>query len=215
MTARLLSVNAGKVRPAPYGNPGTGRTAIDKRPVAGRVAVRTLGVASDHQDHPKHGGIDKALYSYSRDDAIWWESELARSLPPGSFGENLTTAGLDITGAEIGERWQIGTVVVEVSEPRIPCSVFAGFWDVPDLIKRFTDRGRPGAYLRVTTEGHMEAGDDIEIIERPGHGVTLGDTFRARTGDRDLVPRLLDVPQLPADWHAWARRVLGQPALSS
>lgn len=215
MTPRLLSVNAGEIRPAPYGNPGTGKTAIDKRPVAGRVAVHPLGVTGDHQDHPEHGGIDKAVYSYSRDDTLWWESELGRSLPPGSFGENLTTDGLDITGAEIGERWQIGTVVLEVSEPRIPCKVFAGFWDVPDLVKRFTARGRPGAYLRVLTQGDLAAGDAIEVIERPGHGVTLSDTFHARTGDRDLVPRLLDVPQLPAAWHAWARKVLGHPIRSA
>ncbi len=214
MTAHLLSVNAGRIRPAPYGNPGTGKTAIDKRPIPGRVAVGTLGVTGDHHDHPEHGGIDKALYSYERRDALWWESELDRSLAPGAFGENLTTAGLDITGAEIGEQWRIGTVVVEVSEPRIPCKVFAGFWDVPDLVKRFTVRGWPGAYLRVVTPGQVAAGDAIEVIKRPGHAVTLGEVFRARTGERDLVPRLLEAPQLPAEWHDWARKVLHQPVRS-
>ncbi len=211
MTAQLLSVNVGQIRPAPYGNPRTGRTAIDKRPVAGRVAVHPLKIAGDEQDHPSHGGVDRAVYVHAREDALWWESELGRALKPGAFGENLTTGGLDVTGAEIGERWRIGTVVVEVAEPRIPCKVFAGFWDVPDLIKRFTARGRPGAYLRVVTAGELGAGDAIEIVERPGHGVTLGDAFRARTGERDLVPRMLDAPQLPAAWQAWARKILGQP----
>lgn len=209
MTARLLSVNVGRIRSAPYGNPGTGKTAIDKRPVAARVGVHALGMAGDHQDHPEHGGVDKALYAYAREDALWWEAELGRPLRAGAFGENLTTEGLNITGAEIGERWRIGTVILEVSEPRIPCQVFAGFWDVPDLVKRFTARGRPGAYLRVVTKGEMAAGDPIEIVERPSHGVTLGDTFQARTGRRDLVPRLLEAPQLPAAWHAWAHKVLG------
>ena len=211
MTARLLSVNVGRIRAAPYGNPSTGRTAIDKGPVAGPVAVCTLGVAGDEQDHPEHGGIDKAVYAYARDDALWWESELARSLQPGAFGENLTTVGLDVTGAEVGERWRIGTVVLEVSEPRIPCKVFAGFWAVPDLVKRFTAGGRPGGYLRVLTEGELRLGDAVQVVERPGHGVTLGDAFRARTGQRDLVPRLLDAPQLPVAWHAWARKVLATP----
>lgn len=212
MTTRLLSVNVGRSRAAPYGNPPSGRTAIDKQPVAGCVGVHRLGVTGDAQVHSEHGGVDKALYAYARHDALWWESELGRSLPPGTFGENLTTDGLDVTGAEIGERWRIGTVVVEVSEPRIPCQVFAGFWDVPDLVKRFTARGWPGAYLRVVTEGDLEAGDVIAVVDRPGHGLTLGDAFRARTGQRELVPRLLDAPQLPAAWHDWARKVLDHPA---
>ncbi len=212
MTARLLSVNVGQIRDAWYGNPGTGRTAIDKRPAPGRTAVNIAGLAGDERDHPEHRTTDKAAYAHAHEDALWWESELGRPLWAGVFGENLTTSGLDVTGAEIGERWRIGTAVLEVSGPRIPCAVFAGFWEVSDLVKRFTRRGHPGAYLRVVTEGDIGAGDSIEIIARPGHGVTLGDAFRARTGQRDLVPRLLDAPQLPPDWHDWARKVLGLPA---
>ncbi len=210
MTGRLLSVNAGKATLAEYGNEPSGLTAIDKRPLPDRVAVATLGVAGDAQVHGEHGGIDKAVYAYAHEDAMWWETELGRELRPGAFGENLTTEGLDVTGAVIGERWRIGSTVLEVAEPRIPCRVFAGFWDVPDLMKRFTARGWPGAYLRVVTEGELSAGDSIEIVERPGHGVTLGETFRARTGSRELVPRLLEAPELPAAWHAWAERVLAR-----
>lgn len=209
--ARVVSVNAGRIRPAPYGNPHTGATAIDKSAVSGRVAVGTLGVAGDFQDHPEHGGVDKAVYAYSRGDATWWESELGRPLRPGCFGENLSTEGLDVTGAEIGEHWRIGSTLLEVSEPRIPCRVFAGFWDVPDLVKRFTQRGDPGAYLRVVIAGQFAAGDVIEVIMRPGHGVTIGSAFRARSGCRELVPALLTAPQLPKAWHDWASKVLVGP----
>jgi len=209
MTGRLLSVNVGRAVPAAYGNEPSGRTAIDKRPVTGRVGLHPLGADGDETVHHEHGGIDKAVYAYASEEALWWESELGRPLLPGAFGENLTTEGLDINGAEIGERWRIGTAVVEVSEPRIPCKVFAGFWDVPDLVKRFTRRGQPGAYLRVVTPGAVSAGDPVEVVSRPGHGVTLADAFRARTGDRDLVPRLLDATALPVAWHTWARRVMG------
>ncbi len=208
MTARLLSVNAGRAVRVPYGNEPSGRTAIDKRPVAGRVAVHPLGVTGDEQVHPSHGGVDKAAYAYAREDASWWETEVGRLLPPGAFGENLTTAGLDVNAALIGERWCIGDAVFEVSEPRIPCKVFAGFWDVPDLIKRFVARGRPGAYLRVVTSGEVGADDPIEVVDRPEHGVTLADAFAARTGRKDLVPGLLEAAQLPAAWHTWARQVL-------
>lgn len=208
MSARLLSLNIGRAVPAPYGNEPSGRTAIDKRPVAGSVAVGLLGVDGDEQVHAQHGGIDKAAYCYAREDAQWWEGELGRSLSPGAFGENLTTEGLDVSGGVIGERWRIGTVVFEVSEPRIPCKVFAGFWDVPDLVRRFVARGRPGAYLRVVTAGQLNAGEPIEVIERPGHGVTLAEVFAARTGRRDLVPRVLDATALPTAWHDWAERVL-------
>ncbi|MEP6696978.1 MAG: MOSC domain-containing protein [Pseudonocardiales bacterium] len=208
MTARLMSVNVGSAVPAPYGNQPGGRTAIDKRPAQGQVAVHRLGVDGDEQVHPAHGGVDKAVYAYAHEDAIWWAAELDRPLWPGAFGENLTTEGLDVTGAEIGERWRIGSAVFQVAEPRIPCNVFAGFWDVPDLIRRFTERGRPGAYLRVVTTGTVAAGDPIEVVQRPGHEVTVGEVFRARTGERDLVPRLLEAAELAPDWHDWARRVL-------
>jgi len=113
-----------------------------------------------------------------------------------------------MTDAVIGERWRIGDVVLEVSEPRIPCRTFAGFWDVPRLVRRFTERGRPGSYLRVVTSGDLAAGDPIEVVHRPEHGVTVGEAFRARTGERELVPRLLAAPQLPPAWHQWARKVL-------
>lgn len=189
-------------------------TAIDKRPVVGRVQIRRLGVDGDQQyDTRNHGGPDQAVYAYAAEDARWWAEELDRDVPPGSFGENLTTEGVDVTGAVIGERWRIGSVLLQVRSPRIPCRTFAGFWDVPDLIKRFTAHGTPGAYLSVVEEGDVAAGDAIGIVDRPAHGVTIDDLFAARSGDRDVLPRLLDVSDLTDEYAAWTRRVLGlEPA---
>lgn len=178
-----------------------GRSGIDKRPVAGRVGVHggeDPGLDGDLVANRKHhGGPDKALYIYAAEDADWWAGELARDIRPGMFGENLTSRGLDVTGAVIGERWAIGSTCLEVSVPRIPCRTFQRFWDVAKLQKRFTQHGAPGAYLRVLQAGEIGAGDEVEVVQRPDHGVTIGEVFRALTGDRSLAARLLEAPQLP------------------
>lgn len=208
MTARLVSVNLAVVRTV-----DTGRTGIDKRPTPGRVKAGRLGIAGDTVvDTRHHGGVDQAVYAYASEDAAWWQAELGREVTPGNVGENLTTEGLDLTSAVIGERWSINDVELEVSAPRIPCRVFAGFWDVRDLIKRFTARGSPGAYLRVLREGELGAGDRIAVIHRPEHGVTIGEVFRALTTEPDLLPRLLEAPELPEDAREVARRRLRSPA---
>lgn len=166
-------------------------TAIDKRPVAGPVDVHRLGVSGDTQcDKAHHGREGKAVYAYAQDDADWWAAELERDLPPGRFGENLRTRGLDVTNALLGERWRIGTTLVEVTCPRTPCLSFQGFWGVPRLMKRFIAYGAPGAYLRVLEEGQLRAGDRIEVDFRPDHDVTLGLALRALTVERRLIRRL-------------------------
>jgi MOSC domain-containing protein YiiM len=166
-------------------------TAIDKRPVAGRVDVHRLGVSGDTQcDKAHHGREGKAVYAYAQEDADWWAAELERDLPPGRFGENLRTRGLDVTNALLGERWRIGTTLLEITCPRTPCLSFQGFWGVPRLIKRFLAYGAPGAYLRVLEEGQLRAGDRIEVDFRPDHDVTLGLALRALTVERRLIRRL-------------------------
>jgi MOSC domain-containing protein YiiM len=203
--AELVSVNLAQVMKTRWKD-NVGFTGIDKRPASGRVRVFDHHVDGDSiLDVANHGGPDKAAYAYAREDAAWWASELGRDVPPGSFGENVSTSGLDVTGAVIGERWAIGSAVFEVSCPRIPCRTFAGFWDVPRLIKWFTEVGRPGAYLRIYAEGDVGAGDAIEVVHRPAHGVTIGETFRALTGDHSLAPRLLEASELPAEAHERAR----------
>ena len=175
------------------------RSGIDKRPVDGRVAVHPLGLEGDVQVNRKHhGGEGQAVYAYGREDADWWQRELARDLPAGSFGENLRTAGMDLTGALLGERWRVGTALFEVTCPRIPCANFAAFWGVPDLVKRFTEHGATGAYLRVLETGSVGAGDDIRVVFRPDHEITTGIAFRVLTTERHRLPDLAPaVPFLP------------------
>jgi len=181
-----------ELRPNPFRPVGT--TAIDKRPVAGRVAVGDLGLAGDTQcDRESHGGPYQALYAYADEDAAWWAGELGREIPPGLFAENLRTTGLDVNGAEIGERWRIGdgpgAVEVEVTSCRIPCRTFAEKLGEPHWVRRFGDRGLPGAYLRVLRAGELGAGDPVAVVHRPGHGVTVADVGARK--DPELMARLL------------------------
>jgi MOSC domain-containing protein YiiM len=202
-TGRIVAVNVGRARDVEWVKRSQRCTAIDKRPVDGPVTAGPLGLAGDEHAESGHGGVHQALYAYADEDAHFWEAELGRSLWPGAFGENLTTSGVEVSGAVVGERWRIGPVLVEVTTPRIPCSTFAGFWGVPDLIKRFTAAGRPGAYLRVVEPGSIRAGDPVQPVSRPEHGVTVGHLLAARTGNRSLLPRIRAVPQLPPKWQAW------------
>jgi MOSC domain-containing protein YiiM len=184
-----VCVSGAELLPLPGRRPG--RSGIDKRPVAGRVAVSELGVDGDVQVNRKyHGGEGQAVYAYAQEDADWWAAELGRELPAGRFGENLRTTGLDLTGALLGERWRVGTALLEVTAPRIPCANFARFWDEPQLVKRFTAHGASGAYLRVLEPGRIGAGDGVEVVERPDHGVTTGLTFRAFTTQKHRLPQL-------------------------
>jgi MOSC domain-containing protein YiiM len=156
-----------------------GVTAIDKEPVESRLKVRSLGLYGDVQaDRKHHGGPTKALYAYADEAADYWAAELGRAIPPGLFGENVRTAGLDVDGAEIGERWRIGdTVVVEVTCPRTPCATFQRRMREPQWVRRFTEAGRVGAYLSVVHTGTVGAGDAVEVVRRPGHGVTVASWF--------------------------------------
>ncbi|KJR07364.1 MOSC domain-containing protein [Gordonia sihwensis] len=157
-----------ELRPDP-GSVGT--TAIDKRPVAGPVKIGEYGAYADVQaDRKHHGGPDKALYAYAQEDADFWAAELGRDIPPGRFGENLRTVGIDVNGARVGERWRIGEqVVVEVTSPRIPCQTFARWMgeDGRGWVKRFAQSGRVGPYLRVVQRGSIEAGDEIVVLSVP------------------------------------------------
>ncbi|UWP81757.1 MOSC domain-containing protein [Dactylosporangium fulvum] len=203
--AYLLSVNVGT--PAPTDHSDVPTTSIDKRPVAGPVEISApgprgtaaTGVAGDTVcDLNHHGGPDQAVYAYAREDLAWWAGELGRELPGGIFGENLTTSGLDVTGALIGERWRIGDdVVLEVSAPRIPCRTFAGWLEEPAWVKRFTARAAPGAYLRVVHPGRIQAGNEVHVVRSPAHDVTIGVAFRALTIESELLPRLLAAAELP------------------
>ncbi|WBB74980.1 MOSC domain-containing protein [Micromonospora sp. WMMD1128] len=210
MTGRVVAVNLGEITEAAWAGDASGRSGIDKRPAGGRVEIRPGGVTGDFiGERAHHGGPDQAVYAYAEEDADWWAGELGRQLRPGVFGENLTTSAVDVTGAVVGERWAVGSALLQVTKPRTPCRTFAGFWGVPDLIKRFTARGAPGAYLRVLRPGDVGTGDPVEVVDRPAHGVTVGEVFRAVTLEPALLPRLLDVPELPGSLREKARRRLG------
>ena len=193
--ARVGSVNVGEPRAV---RAKSGLSGIDKRPVPGPVRVTIpdagrSGLAGDTIcDTPNHGGRSQAVYAFSREDLDWWEAHLDRALPDGTFGENLTTVGLDISGARLGEQWRVGSdLVLSVTGPRIPCSTFAVWMGTRGWLNAFTARARPGAYLRVIAPGEVRAGDAIEVVHRPTHDVDVGLTFRAFTRERVLLPGIL------------------------
>ncbi|WP_328769223.1 MOSC domain-containing protein [Streptomyces sp. NBC_00286] len=198
---KLLSLNLGRPEVTEHTDQPERVTGIDKRPVDGPVRVTApgpkgvgaSGVAGDAVCHTKHhGGDHQAVYAFAREDLDDWERELGHTLASGTFGENLTTEGLDVTGAKIGERWRIGSeVVLEVTSGRIPCNTFQGHLGEKGWVRRFTRKGAPGAYLRVIEPGEIRAGDPIEIVHRPDHEVTVAFQFRAVTTVRELLPRLL------------------------
>jgi MOSC domain-containing protein YiiM len=200
VTARLLAVNVvHSIGVDPVGS--VGRTAIDKRPVEGSVRLERLGPVGDAvMDRRHHGGHDQAVYAYAREDLDAWERQLDRPLTSGTFGENLTTVGVEVTGAVIGERWRIGgSVLLEVTCPRIPCTTFQAWMGEPHWVRRFTEQGCPGAYLRVLEEGDVRAGDPVDVVERPEHGVTIGEVFRPRQVEPARLEGLLQHPGLTPD----------------
>ncbi|MFH5207018.1 MOSC domain-containing protein [Antrihabitans sp. NCIMB 15449] len=170
-------------------------TAIDKRPVSGPVRIEPLGPEGDHVcDTKHHGGLDQAVYVYGEDEAQRWSDELGKPVPPGWFGENLRVSGLPVTDAVIGERWRIGSVLLQATAPRIPCVTFQIWTGEKHWVRRFAERADVGAYFRVLEPGTISAGDSIEIVEVPAHGITVRDLFVATDADR--LARLLDESSL-------------------
>jgi MOSC domain-containing protein YiiM len=196
---RVLSVNVGAVREVRWrGEIVT--TAIWKNPVAGRVAIRGVNLDGDDQaDREVHGGKDKAVYAYAREDYDAWRDRHGVDAAPGLFGENLTVEGVDLVHALVGERWEVGSALLEVAQPRLPCFKLGIRMGDPRFPKRFQAEGRMGAYLRIIREGDVGAGDAIAIVSRPEHGVTLADMVAA-LHDRSKVDALARVPDLPSFW---------------
>ena len=159
-----------------------GVTAIDKRPVVGPVQVNRLNVRGDVQaDRKHHGGRFRAVYVVSDEDAAVIEAELGRPMPVGWMGENFRVSGTgSLSDVVVGERWRIGTAEIAFSEPRIPCATFARYVGERSYVKRFTQLGRPGGMCEVVTPGEVEAGQEIELVHRPAHGLTLGLAFANR-----------------------------------
>ena len=212
MPAVVRSVNAGTAGPVP----GLKRpSGIHKRPVdvidvrdpgpkRGGLGSGVVGDAVISRRH--HGGTTQAVYAVAREELDWWGEHLGRDLSDGMFGENLTTLGLEVDTAEVGERWQVGGTLLEVCGPRIPCATFAKHMAERAWVRRFAERGLTGAYLAVVEPGAIRAGDPVEVVERPGHGLTLPMYFRALMGDRALAATFLASGLLPQVEHDWLAR---------
>ena len=211
----VLSVNLARVRPNPDKR-GVALTGIDKVRASERVLVRAPGTKRDGLgsglvgdtigDHRHHGGDTQAVYAYAREDLDHWESVLGRTLPCGVFGENLTTTGLDVNGAVIGERWRIGDELeLAVTVPRIPCGTFRAWIAQRGWLQTFTRAAIPGTYLSVVSPGQVRAGDPITVVHRPAHGVTVAQVFRALTLEPELLPSILAADELEEEAKERAR----------
>jgi MOSC domain-containing protein YiiM len=203
-SSTLLSVNIGLPKQIAVQQGRPVMSAIDKRAVPGSHTVQGVNVSGDDQaDRLVHGGPDKAVYAYAEEDTVWWSAELGRELWPGAFGENLTTSGVDCTNAVIGERWRVGTALLEVCQPRQPCFKLGLHFDDPKFLKRFAQASRPGAYLRIIEPGEVAAGDAIDVIDVPDHGVTIRLVADAVLLDHGLAAQAARAPQLPEALREW------------
>jgi len=204
VTGRVVSVNVGRPRQISVRRGRPVMSSIGKEPVSGRVRVAGINVDGDEQvDRIYHGGPDKAVYAYAREDELWWAARLAREVGPGAFGENLTVEGVDVNGAVIGERWRIGTVELQVCQPRQPCFKLGLRFGDPKMLKRFAQANRPGAYLRILAEGELGAGDALEVLDRPPHGVTIEQVSRAILLDETGRAAAAVAPELPTKLSRW------------
>jgi MOSC domain-containing protein YiiM len=190
VSAHVVSVNVGRAAPLDTGTRIV-PSAIVKPPISGPVAVRGVNLAGDEQaDIAHHGGPDQAVYAYACEDAAWWKAQIGREPGPGAFGENLTLAGVDVSGARIGERWRIGTAELRVAGPRVPCAKLEARIGVRGFMRAFLHGGRPGAYLAIAEAGVLEAGDAVEIVHRPAHDVTVALVIQTLLIERERVAEL-------------------------
>jgi MOSC domain-containing protein YiiM len=208
-TGRVVSVNVGAPRAVEWHGRAV-ESGIWKAPVAGRVAVRGVNLDGDRQaDLRVHGGPDKAVYAYAVEDYEWWSGELGRALEPATFAENLTVAGVELRNAVIGTEWRVGTAVLRVTQPRLPCFKLGMRMGDASFVQEFELAGRFGAYLRIVAEGDVGAGDAIEVGTAPVDGITVFELGRAEhTADASFAQRVLDDALVPDNWHAWAERRL-------
>jgi MOSC domain-containing protein YiiM len=213
---RVVSVNVGhRVARRRAGLPST---AIDKRPV-GRIDVRDPGpkrgglgsgaIGDEIGDPRHHGGRLQAVYAYPTEDQQWWARQIGRPISPGGFGENITTEGVEMTHALVGELWTVGDAVLRVEVPRIPCATFAEHMGVPRWVRRFADEGRTGAYLSVVVPGAVETGMAVQV-ERPVHDIDLLALFRAFSGDLDVMRQVVEARVIDAEVQRDLERMLAR-----
>lgn len=198
--AHLRTISVGMPKDAEWA--GIGYTSIDKQPVTGPVKVTDLGIEGDQvSDTQHHGGLEQAVYAYAREDLAYWEAQLGREIRDGQFGENLTTEGIDLNHAQVGTRLRVGDAVLEICSVRTPCNDFKCWMGLNDYdnaawVKRFAAALLPGPYLRVVETGTIAAGDGIEVVHEPTHGITVADLFVALNLDHTRLPGLLAIDDL-------------------
>jgi MOSC domain-containing protein YiiM len=209
---RVVSVNVGAVQTVEWHGRQVA-TGIWKSPVDGRVALHGANLDGDRQaDLRVHGGPDKAVYSYSLDDYDWWSEQLGRPVVPGTFGENLTVTGVELDGARIGTRWRVGSAVLEIAQPRLPCFKLGIRMGDAEFVDRFAAAERFGAYLRIVDEGDIGAGDEIEVSRaRTDVGIAVRELAVGHArADARWFERVLADPDVPESWKAWAQRGLAR-----
>ena len=211
--ARIISVNVGKARTVRWAGRSV-TSAIWKTPVPGPVHLAGVNLDGDDQaDRRVHGGPDKAVYSYAIEDYAWWTRELGTALGPGTFGENLTTEGIDLQDCVVGQIWHVGSAVLEIAQPREPCFKLGMRMGDAAFVDRFETSGRFGAYLRIVEAGALGAGDEIIVGEAPAHGLTVADIGSAyRDTPRAQLERIVSIDAVPEAWREWARRQLARGA---
>ena len=202
---RVVSVNVGAVRSVEWRG-RTVTTGIFKHPVAGRVSLRGVNFHGDDQaDRSVHGGPDKAVYAYALEDYDAWRAAEGLDTPHGLFGENLTVTGVNLASVTIGTQWRVGSAVLEVVQPRLPCYKLGIRMNDATFPKRFMAMARMGAYLRVVQEGDVGAGDDIGVTQAPEPGVSLRDMVES-LDDPAKAAALMRAPRLPPFWREVAER---------
>jgi MOSC domain-containing protein YiiM len=206
---QLVSVNVGKARTVEWHGHDV-ETGIYKEPVDGPVEVAEYLAGDQVSDLRVHGGPDKAVYAYAHEDYAWWAATMPeRPFPPGLFGENLTTEGVDLSEAVIGEQWQVGSVVLEVRQPRFPCFKLGIKMGDASFKDAFDVAGRSGAYFGVVTPGTLTTGDEILRISRPDHGLRITDLVAVlQDPPVELLERVLATPEVPPNMRHAAERAL-------
>ncbi len=205
MSGELVSVNIGTSREVEH-NGRRVLTGIFKAPTTETQRVAGVHIGADEQaDTAAHGGPDKAIYAYAREDYDWWEAELDQEIEPGFFGENLTTTGIDVSGAAIGDRWSIGSTVLEVSEPRVPCFKLGIRTGIDRIQQAFAKADRPGAYLRIVTPGELTVGDAVDVEATTEASITVAEIAVIYHRDRAGGGRLVGVPGLSEAWQRWGQ----------
>jgi MOSC domain-containing protein YiiM len=213
---KLISLNVARPRLTVY-NGATINTGIFKQPVSGPVQLRTLNLDGDRQaDLSVHGGPYKAVYAYPSEHYDYWRQQLPGDLPWGTFGENFTTTGLSEDELHIGDRLQLGSAVLMVRQPRMPCYKLAAKFQRDDMIERFLHSGRSGFYFSVEQEGEVAVGDSFKFLSRDSSAITIAEMnllFISNKYDHNLLQKAMNTSALPEDWREYFAPRLDRPAV--